>query len=109
MWKTGTAARHGKLSYRWTPCIGAVVPMVPISYQKEEKERKIVGEKQRDLWNLNKAVVCPKTRRKKKYSLVGGVTVVVQIKAEARLPEGIKERVMMATTRGARESMTTAA
>jgi hypothetical protein len=37
---------------------------------------------------------------KKKDCLVGGVTS----KAEARLPEGIKERVMMATTRGAEEA-----
>ncbi len=31
------------------------------------------------------------------------------MKAEARLPEGIKERVLMATTRGVGEAMTTAA
>jgi hypothetical protein len=47
----------------------------------------------------------PKDEKKKRTSLVGGVTS----KAEARLPEVIKERVMMATTRGAREAMTTAA
>ena len=56
----GTTARHGTLSYRWN-AIGVVVP-----WCQSLITGRLGGEKGcANLWNLNKAVVCPKTRKNK--------------------------------------------